>query len=126
MAQPDWIPECTGTSWEVIPVFRVSRTEERSRRVVTIDGELSGNYIEVVETCCDQAISMGKPVHLFLRDVSTVDQAGRALLRRLAAKGVRLLASGVYTSYLVRALNPAGTEFLKSSSPPGRRRLVSQ
>jgi hypothetical protein len=98
-------------------VFRVSKTEEPSRTVVTIDGDLSGDYIEVVETCCDQAISVGKPVHFFLRDVSTVDQAGRALLRRLAAKGVRLLASGVYTSYLVRALNPAGTESLNSSNP---------
>ena len=86
-------------------MFRVSRAEEPSRTIVTIDGQLSGDYIAVVETCCDQAISAGKAVHLFLRDVSTVDQAGRALLCRLAARGVRLLGSGVYTSYLVGALN---------------------
>jgi hypothetical protein len=86
-------------------MFRVSRAEEPSRTIVTIDGQLSGDYIAVVETCCDQAISAGKTVHLFLRDVSTVDQAGRALLGRLAARGVRLLGSGVYTSYLVGALN---------------------
>lgn len=87
-------------------MFRVSKAEERSRTIVTVDGQLSGDYIEVVETCCDQAISTGKPVDLFLRDVSTIDQAGRALLRRLAASGVRLLASGVYTSYIVQALTP--------------------
>jgi ABC-type transporter Mla MlaB component len=86
-------------------MFRVSRAEEPSRTIVTIDGQLSGDYIAVVETCCDQAISAGKAVHLFLRDVSTVDQAGRALLCRLAARGVRLLGSGVYTSHLVGALN---------------------
>lgn len=96
-------------------MFRVSKAEERSRTIVTIDGQLSGDYITVVETCCDQAISTGKPVHLFLRDVSTIDQAGRALLCRLAAKGVRLLASGVYTSYLVQALSPAGMEPLNFS-----------
>lgn len=73
----------------MIPTFRVSKAEERSR-------------------------TTRKPVHLFLRDVSTVDQAGRALLCRLAAKGVRLFGSGVYTSYLVRAFNPAGTEPLDS------------
>lgn len=87
-------------------MFRVSKAEERSRTIITLDGQLSGDYIEVVETCCDQAISTGKPVHLLLRDVSTVDQAGRALLGRLAAKGVCLLANGVYTSYLVQALTP--------------------
>jgi hypothetical protein len=85
-------------------MVRVSKTEERSRTIVTIDGQLAGNSIEVVGTCCDQAISTGKPVDLFLRDVSTIDQAGRALLRRLSTSGVHLLASGVYTSYIVRAL----------------------
>lgn len=91
-------------------MFRVSTAEEGPRTIITIDGQLAGDSTGVVGTCCEQAISTGRPVHLFLRDVSAVDQAGRALLRRLAAKGVRLIASGVYTSYLVRALNPAGTE----------------
>jgi ABC-type transporter Mla MlaB component len=89
-------------------MLRVSKAEEPSSTVVTVDGQLSGDSIAVVETCCDQAISTGKAVHLFLRDVSTVDQAGRALLCRLAARGVRLLATGIYTSYLVRTLNPGG------------------
>lgn len=100
-------------------MFRVSKAEERSHTIVTVDGQLSSDYIEVVETCCDQAISTGKAVHFFLRDVTTVDQAGRALLCRLAAKGVRLLASGVYTSYLVQAVSPAGTEPLTSSMVAG-------
>ena len=59
-------------------MFRVSKVDERSRTVITIDGQLSGDYIEAVKTCCDQAISTGKPVHLSLRDVSTIDQGGSA------------------------------------------------
>lgn len=89
-------------------MLRVSKIEGRSRTIITVDGQLSGDYIEVVETCCDQVLSTGKPVRVFLRDVSTIDQAGRALLCRLAARGVRVLASGVYTSCIVRALRPAG------------------
>lgn len=100
-------------------MFRVSKAEERSRTTITIDGELSGDHTEVVETCCDQAIAVGKPVQLFLRDVSTVDQAGCALLCRLAAKGVGLLASGVYTSFLVRQLNHGGATPLDPSDAPG-------
>jgi hypothetical protein len=72
---------------------------------VTVDGQLLGDSVEVVETCCEQALAMGMPVHLFLRDVSTVDRAGGALLRRLEGRGIRLLAKGVYTSYLVGALH---------------------
>ena len=102
-------------------MFRVSRADEPSRTIITIDGQLSGESMKVVEICCEKAISRGKPVLVFLRDVLTVDQGGRALLRRLAAKGIRLLASGVYTAYLVRTLDPAGAEALPSSiaAPPG-------
>lgn len=91
-------------------MFRVGKEEEPSRTIITIDGQLSGDHIGVVETCCSQAKSKGKPVHLVLRNVSTVDLSGRALLHRLAAQGIRVCASGVYTSYLVQSLSPAGQE----------------
>jgi len=45
-------------------MFRVSKSEEPSRTIVTIDGELSGECIEVVETYCDHKISPGTPVPL--------------------------------------------------------------
>jgi hypothetical protein len=85
----------------------ISRAEARSRTIITIDGDLSGNHIAVVETNGNQAASDEKPVKVFLRDVTTVDQAGRMLLVRLAAKGMRLIGTGVYTSYLVQALTSA-------------------
>jgi hypothetical protein len=87
-------------------MFRINRTDGPSRTVVTVDGHLSGEYIETVETCCDQALSSMNRVDLYLRDVSVIDQAGRALLSRLAARGVRLLASGVYTCHVVQELSP--------------------
>jgi hypothetical protein len=114
----------------VIPMIRVTKTEERSRTVVTIDGQLSGECVTVVETFCSQAASRRKPIYVFLRDVTTVDQAGTMLLRRLAARGIRLLARGIYTSYLVHALAArhapaqvpsAGTEHLASDA---RRRTL--
>ena len=97
-------------------MFRISKADERLRTVVTIEGELSGDHIEVVETCCEQAAENGKPLYLFLRDVSTVDPGGHALLLRLVAKGVHLLGAGVYTSYLVRSLNRLAS---KAPTPVG-------
>jgi len=89
---------------------------------MTIDGELSGDSIPVVETCCNQAGSNGRSVQLFLREVTAVDQAGQMLLSRLAAKGVDLVASGVYTSYLVQALTSTANGSGNSPVESRRRR----
>jgi len=90
-------------------MIRVTKIEERSKTVVIIDGQVSADCVGVVETCCNQARSNGKPVHLFLRDVSSVDQAGQTLLARLAAEGIRVVARGVYTSYLIESLTSTAT-----------------
>jgi ABC-type transporter Mla MlaB component len=68
---------------------------------ITVDGELSGEYVGAVETCVTQAAAQRRPIRLYLRDVSSIDESGHALLARLAAKGVRLRAAGVYCSYVV-------------------------
>ena len=86
-------------------MFRISTAAGSSHTTVTIDGQLIGDCVEFVEKCCEQALSGGMPVRVFLRDVSMVDQAARAMLGRLCARGVRLLGGGVYTSYLARELD---------------------
>ena len=72
---------------------------------ITVDGQLSGEYVDLVETCAMQVIAQRQPAELYLRDVSTIDERGRALLAVLAAKGVRLRAAGVYCSYIVAKIN---------------------
>ncbi|MEN6605112.1 MAG: hypothetical protein ABFD86_22110 [Bryobacteraceae bacterium] len=63
--------------------------------------------MQLVEECCLKALLSGRPLRVFLRDVSVIDAAGRDLLRRLVGQGVRLLGSGVYTSHLVKSLRDA-------------------
>ena len=62
----------------------------------------------VVEDCCAQALSGGRSVSVFLRDVSAIDAAGRGLLYRLAGLGVQLMASVVYMSISSRTCSAAG------------------
>jgi len=88
-------------------VFRLDKKIAGAGINVTIDGQLSADCVSVIETCCDEALANGKGIDLVLRDVPSVDEAGCALLRRLAAKGVRLIGNGVYTSYLVESLKLA-------------------
>jgi hypothetical protein len=82
-------------------MIRILTTNEATAVKITVDGQLAGDYVKEVETCIDQETKPQKTVHLFLRDVSNIDEQGCALLSRLAAKGVELSASGVYSSYLV-------------------------
>jgi len=89
---------------EVIAMIRVTKTEEPSKTLVTIDGQLSGEAVGLVQACCKEAESDGKPVHLFLRDVTAIDDGGRLLLQRLAGNGVRVSGRGVYTAFVVEEL----------------------
>jgi hypothetical protein len=82
-------------------MIRILTTDKPGAITITVDGRLVVDYIDAVEKSLHQAIGQQKPVHLFLRDVSQIDEDGRKLLSRLATKGVQLSAAGIYSSYLV-------------------------
>jgi len=85
----------------------IMTAHEPAGTLITVDGRLSGDSVGAVESCCMQAISNGKPVWLYLRDVSTIDERGHTLLRQLAEKAVGLKASGIYSSYIVDKIQSA-------------------
>jgi hypothetical protein len=85
-------------------VFRLDKELGERRTRLTFDGEVSTDCIESLERCCEEALTYGSPVDLILRDVTGVDEAGEALLRRLARRGVCLSANGVYVSYLLDSI----------------------
>lgn len=86
-------------------MIRIMTAMEPITTTVTVDGEVVSEYVETINTCVKQAIAKGGPVHLFLRDVSRIDESGRSLLGGLAAVGVHLSANGVYSSYVVEEIN---------------------
>ena len=89
-------------------MIRIMTVDELTSTTITVDGTLSGEGIEPVQTCCIEALSKGKPVRLHLRDVSAIDERGRAMLRYMAAQGVYLTANGIYSSYVVGDIQSAG------------------
>jgi ABC-type transporter Mla MlaB component len=86
-------------------MIRIMTATKPKLITITVDGELSGEYVDAVEACATQAIAQRRPTQLYLRDVSTIDEKGRALLARLAAKGVPLWAAGVYCSYIISRIS---------------------
>jgi ABC-type transporter Mla MlaB component len=90
-------------------MFRISKSDEQTQTTLVIDGHLCGDGVITVEACCDEEVAKGNPVRLLMRDLTNIDEAGKALLGRLVDKGVTLLASGVYTSYVVEMITAAKT-----------------
>jgi hypothetical protein len=88
-------------------MIRILTADEAARTTIIVDGMLSDESVEPVQTCCVEALSKGRPLRLHLREVSMIDDSGRAMLRLLAAKGVDLTADGIFSSYIVDEIQSA-------------------
>ena len=89
-------------------MIRITTVDEQAGTTITVDGNVSGEGVEPVEACCIQALAQGKPVRLYLRDVSSIDESSRTMLRRLAAEGISLSANGIYSAYIVHEIQSKG------------------
>ena len=85
-------------------MIRIFTTTRPSAITITVDGQLVTESVQAVAAAVHEAIGHNKPVHIFLRNVSHIDEYGRGLLSQLASKGVQLSASGVYSSYIVEEI----------------------
>ena len=85
-------------------MIRIQAANNPGGITIAIDGQLIGDYAAEIEASVRKSMEQCKDVHLFLRNVSHIDDAGRELLTRLAALGVELSAAGVYSSHIVAQL----------------------
>jgi hypothetical protein len=88
-------------------MIRIQAAPNPGGITIAIDGQLIGEYVAEVEASIRKSMEQCKDVHLFLRNVSHIDETGRALLSRLAALGVELSAAGLYSSHVVTQLQLA-------------------
>jgi len=91
-------------------MIRILTADAPEAITITLDGHLAGESVDAVEICTHQAIGQRRPVNLFLREVSAIDERGRALLCRLAEKGVDLSAAGIYCSYIIAGIRRETSE----------------
>ena len=82
-------------------MIRIQAAVNLGANTITIDGQLIGEYVAEVESSIRESMEQSNEVHLFLRNVSNIDAMGHALLSRLAAEGVELSATGLYSSHVV-------------------------
>ena len=89
-------------------MIRIQTVNNPGGITIAIDGQLVGDYVEEVQASIRKAASeQRKNVHLFLRDISHIDETGHSMLFRLAAQGVELSAAGLYSSYVINQIQRA-------------------
>src|ERR1700730_1091680 len=82
-------------------MIRIQAAYNPGSVTIAIDGQLIAEYVAEVEASIRESMEQYKDVHLYLRNVSHIDEMGHALLSRLAAQGVELSATGLYSSHVV-------------------------
>jgi len=85
-------------------MLRITRTDHRGHILVSIEGHLAGDNVEIAESTCTKVLSMNTPVTVFLKGVTEIDDNGHAFLKRLVMTKARLRALGIYSRYIVRNL----------------------
>ena len=88
-------------------MIRIQTANDAGGTTIALDGQLVGEYVREVEASIQKASEQRKNVHLFLRDISHIDETGHSLLSRLAAQGVELSAAGLYSSYVINQIQHA-------------------
>lgn len=73
-------------------MLRISANELAGESVLLqLDGQISGEWIKLLEGTCEAQLKNGAQVSLDLRNVSFADRDGIALLRSLADRQVEIL-----------------------------------
>ena len=91
-------------------MIRIQAANSRGGITIAVDGQLIGEYVAAVEASIQKSMEQYNDVHLFLRNVSNIDEMGHALLSRLAAQGVELSANGLYSSHVVTQVQLAAED----------------
>jgi ABC-type transporter Mla MlaB component len=82
-------------------MIRIQAAYKPDGITIAIDGQLTAEYVAEVESSIRESMEQSNDVHLFLRNVSHIDEMGHALLSRFASMGVELSAAGLYSSYVI-------------------------
>ena len=85
-------------------LFRLEKGQDQGKTVITLEGELAGEYVPVVEGYMKNLLGGPAPLVVRLRNVNFIDPAGIHLLKGFVDHGVSLQGSGIYTSFILARL----------------------
>jgi anti-anti-sigma regulatory factor len=87
-------------------VIRISQINEGSKQRLLVEGTLSGDWVDVLESCWLETPHApdGEPMRIDLSGVTYVDDRGRGLLARMIQDGAELRATGVMNRAVIQEI----------------------
>lgn len=90
-------------------MLKVSIHQDATRTTLELAGRLAGPWVEELRRCWTQiAVSRAGQVSVDLKDVTFIDEDGKALLLDLWRKGAGLQAAGCLTRCIVEEITRGG------------------
>ena len=81
-------------------MLKITAHRENTLNILELEGRLVGPWIEELKKCW-QATSADHEIHVVLKQVTYIDDAGRALLAAMHRAGVKLEATGCMTNAVI-------------------------
>ena len=83
------------------PMLKITTHSESTLDILELEGRLVGPWIEELKKCWRQAASADHEIRVVLKQVTFIDDAGRALLAAMHRAGVKLEATGCMTNAVI-------------------------
>jgi hypothetical protein len=83
-------------------VFRLRQSENPHGILITIEGELKGEGVGILESTCLEALSKNAIVTVLIKNVTEIDAEGCSFLKRMAMTKAQMRAIGIYSRYIIR------------------------
>jgi ABC-type transporter Mla MlaB component len=88
-------------------VLKISIAEAAGQLfTLELDGQVSGRWVELLQTTCEPQLKNGARVTVDLKNVSFVDREGIALLKSLADRQVEILNALAFIAEQIRTATP--------------------
>ncbi len=82
-------------------MLKITTHSEGTLNILELEGRLVGPWIEELEKCWRQAAGADHEIRVVLKQVTYIDDAGRALLTAMHRAGVKLEANGCMTNAVI-------------------------
>lgn len=84
-----------------LDMLRIEVEESHGRATIRLEGALSGAWVEELRHCWWDTLACPEHVSVVLEAVSSVDEAGIALLEEMHSGGTILQGQGLMTNYIL-------------------------
>jgi anti-anti-sigma regulatory factor len=91
-------------------MLRITVEEQHGWATIRLEGSLSGPWVQELRQCWWGTLACPEHVVVDLESVTSMDDAGKALLEEMHAAGTQLQGRGLMTNYILEQIQNGSRE----------------